>query len=1705
MEGDGVIFSSTTGPIFAQTRGTWPQGTVLKGVPCTGDSITISIVVPGTTIPAVVSTFSVNIGGITTPGGTEMTVYDTAGQVLGNVVANSTGRVVLTANFQGESSFDIHTVVTGDPDDYGWNIGSVSYQGSAAGWPTTLTSSEFAAAVGGGDGSHNGTTCTNPDTGTPTDPVNCASGDFSESATDAQMAPGGSGSVLSRTYNSLLDSTDGAFGYGWTWSYDMNVELNPPGTVTVTEADGTQVTTLTDNGTSTGSLILPSFTDSTLTHNADGTWTLVRDQKTTYTFDASGKLASVADLAGNTDNLSYNGTGQLTEVASVGGQSVTIDYGSGGLISQVSGPSGLTTHYAYTTGNLVEVTSPSGVTRYSYSGHLLTGVTADDGAATTNVYDTQGQVTSQTDPYGGTTTFSYAGDNFSTAGGTTTISHPDGDVEVEHYVAGKLLKITEGVGTTTSFASTVTYTATTWGTTNSTQGGRTISATYDTQGNAVTSTGADDNTTDYAYTTSSDGVPAGLRFCTVSPGEVTRGVTCPAYGATRTGAATETFDAAGNTITSRDAKGNTTDYAYTTSSDGVPAGLRYCTVSPGEVDKGVTCPAYGSTQSGAAIQTFDALGNEISSTTATGATTTSTYGDTTYPSLPTKITGPSGTTTTNTYDAAGHLTKQVVAYHGYSATTAYFYDADGHQVCRVSPGDYADGVRCPTGTPTPASPPTGVTSTFYDGGGQATKTVGPTGATTLSTYDPSGQVYCTVAPPAAAQGVTCPAFTGLVTPTAGDDPYVGATIEVYNALGEQTTQASPLGAVTIDIYDTEDQATSQTVASGTSAAPSVTTTTSYDPNGNPTATTTGNQTTDTGYDPTGTAYCTVSGDAEASGATCPAWEASWLTAPPAPSSVPVGVTLTVTDATGNPAQQTSPDGGTTVTAYDATGNPFCTVKPIEVADGVTCPSSPPTSPPTGTNTGYTTTLYNATGKVTSVTNATGTSTTTTYDASGLKHIVTKGRSTTTYCHYGDSCASGAPSDGGTATDLYSTTRPPSQKDPTGEVTTETYTPTGKPTTTTTPAVTTTDIYDAAGDVTGVSYSTVASGYTAPSDVTSTYNPTGTVVSTATATGTTTDTYDEAGDLTSQSFAPATGSNLTASSVGYAYTPTGKTKSITYPSYGGTSDPTATYTYTATGTMGTVSDWLGHTTSFSFDKSGDLTSTTFPNSTTDAQTFDTTGEVTGISLSPTGHSTAPLATIGYTRNATEYVTKETDTGALSASPSYSYDETGRLSTSTGSGVGYTTATEPGTLPTGASASYDTAGELTSSVKGSTTTTYSYDSIGARTKVDPTTGPTTTYGVNALGQMTSATSTATTGPLSGTGVGFTVNGQGLRVGETTSSGTQTFTWDTTSSVPRVLTDGTTAFICGPTGEVVEQVDLSTTAPTYLVADQLGSTRLLTDQAGTVVGTYSYDAYGNQTSHTGTATSPIGYAGGGWATGATGLVYLVNRYYTQETGSFLSVDPLVATTTQPYVYTSNDPVNGTDPTGDVPACGYEPKKCGSQTTMSLSQKIQFAMTFFVGRGLTPIQASGLVGNLQFESGGTLDPYQIQTGCSLPPGPCGVGIGQWTDPGYRWNALGTYAQVEFRSPYSYTTQVGFTWFELTVGTFTSALASLRQQTTVYGATTVVMTQYEKPGIPHFNYRLTDATHIYQKYGRSLSTGTPTTTTTASVLSGCPTGVEAL
>ena len=147
-----------------------------------------------------------------------------------------------------------------------------------------------------------------------------------------------------------------------------------------------------------------------------------------------------------------------------------------------------------------------------------------------------------------------------------------------------------------------------------------------------------------------------------------------------------------------------------------------------------------------------------------------------------------------------------------------------------------------------------------------------------------------------------------------------------------------------------------------------------------------------------------------------------------------------------------------------------------------------------------------------------------------------------------------------------------------------------------------------------------------------------------------------------------------------------------------------------------------------------------------------------------------------------------------------------------------------------------------------------------------------------------------------------------------------WDA-SAIPQLLMDGVNAYVYATGIAPAEQVNLATGAITYLVTDLHGSVRGTVSQAGTLAATTTYDAWGNPETPGGlTAATPFGYAGG--YTDATGLVYLINRYYSPQLGQFISVDPDLADTLQPYAYANGDPVMNSDPTGldsHEPVCKY------------------------------------------------------------------------------------------------------------------------------------------------------------------------------------------
>jgi RHS repeat-associated protein len=148
---------------------------------------------------------------------------------------------------------------------------------------------------------------------------------------------------------------------------------------------------------------------------------------------------------------------------------------------------------------------------------------------------------------------------------------------------------------------------------------------------------------------------------------------------------------------------------------------------------------------------------------------------------------------------------------------------------------------------------------------------------------------------------------------------------------------------------------------------------------------------------------------------------------------------------------------------------------------------------------------------------------------------------------------------------------------------------------------------------------------------------------------------------------------------------------------------------------------------------------------------------------------------------------------------------------------------------------------------------------------------------------------------------------------------YTWEPNGAIPELLDDGTTSYLYGPNGPVEQVTDAADAPSCYLHGDQQDSTLLITNATGAQIGSYTYNAYGTVTNHTGTATSALQYDGQ-YTDPTTGYLYLRARDYDPATVLFITSDPADAETGQPYSYAENDPLDESDPSGlCVGAFGY------------------------------------------------------------------------------------------------------------------------------------------------------------------------------------------
>ncbi len=173
-----------------------------------------------------------------------------------------------------------------------------------------------------------------------------------------------------------------------------------------------------------------------------------------------------------------------------------------------------------------------------------------------------------------------------------------------------------------------------------------------------------------------------------------------------------------------------------------------------------------------------------------------------------------------------------------------------------------------------------------------------------------------------------------------------------------------------------------------------------------------------------------------------------------------------------------------------------------------------------------------------------------------------------------------------------------------------------------------------------------------------------------------------------------------------------------------------------------------------------------------------------------------------------------------------------------------------------------------------------------------------------------------------VQYTYDADGRRVRQTATvngqSSTVEFLWDEASPYGDVLLESegshTTAYTLAGT-ELLSQAREGIIH--YYLPDGQGSVRTLTDSSGLVSDTYTYSAFGELLSRSGTTVNAYLYTAQR-CDAASGLYDLRARVYDPALGRFLSRDPLEPIPAQPrelnrYVYTANNnPINAADPSG-------------------------------------------------------------------------------------------------------------------------------------------------------------------------------------------------
>jgi len=320
--------------------------------------------------------------------------------------------------------------------------------------------------------------------------------------------------------------------------------------------------------------------------------------------------------------------------------------------------------------------------------------------------------------------------------------------------------------------------------------------------------------------------------------------------------------------------------------------------------------------------------------------------------------------------------------------------------------------------------------------------------------------------------------------------------------------------------------------------------------------------------------------------------------------------------------------------------------------------------------------------------------------------------------------------------------------------------------------------------------------------------------------------------------------------------------------------TVNYTYTPVGLLGSVTDWIGGSTTFTYDAAHQLILMKRPNGLGTAYTYDPDGNLASIT-EDAGSS------IMVQRNAAGKVLSETRT-----QPQFPMLASGMLP------LAFDAADQV------AGFNYDALGRLNADFLR----TYQWDLASRLTSYSGVDGAATA----------------------------TYDGLGYRTSQTSSAGVRNFIWDYSTSIPSLATvqNGSADYryyVYEPSGSLLYSIDAATNARHFYHFDEYGSTVLLTNETGGITDSYGISPYGETVTQNGSTDNPFTWLGqwGVMQEGSTSLYYMRSRFYDSATARFLSPTPVWSADPQrvnPYQYGLANPLAFADPTG-LAATGFDP----------------------------------------------------------------------------------------------------------------------------------------------------------------------------------------